>query len=200
MPFFQRIYVLITLILLFSFCLPTQQNKSVYNVLYKGKIIGQVNVEHMQQAESLAINVTSDIAMKMLFTIKVQTKEQSVYNSDTLTFSSSFRSVNGKEKLNRQIKYQNNLYKTITEGKAGTMNQAPINYNLLRLYIQEPVGITKVFSDNTQQFVPVKLQSEHTYSLEMPNGNSNTYHYENGICTKIDVESTWCDLQMQLVN
>src|SRR5690242_2387684 len=101
--------------------------------------------------------------MRMLASIKVSVSEQASYKQDKLTYSSVYRKVNGKEKINRQTKYCDNCYEIFTEGKKGSLSHTAIHYNLIKLYCKEPEGITQVYSDAYQQFLGIKAMGAHKY-------------------------------------
>jgi hypothetical protein len=59
---------------------------------------------------------------------------------------------------------------------------------MLQLYGNSPGTDIKVYSNHFQQLLDLKKVAENTYRLTLPDGNSNYYHYKNGICTQVDVE------------
>jgi hypothetical protein len=192
---------IIPVILFVLFAIPAiaQRQAHRYIVLYRGKNVGAMYLTQIQSGDELSLKVTSNIQMHMLMSIKVNVAEESSYKQDKLISSSVYREVNGKEKANRQTRYCNGCYEIITEGKRSVLNKTSIQYNLVRLYCREPIGFTQVYSDAFQQFLNLKALSAHKYRLELPDGNFNVYSYQNGICSKVEVHSTFYTIQMQLV-
>lgn len=176
--------------ILFAASAIAQQQQYHYNVLHKSDNIGRMSITQSQTGDELNVRVVSTVQMHMLMTIKVNVAEESFYKKDRLMQSSIYREVNGKQKANRQTNYSGDCYKLITEGKIGKLNKTFIGCNLAKLYCNEPVNTGEVYSDNFQQFFALKIVSEHTYRLDLPNGNYNIYYYKNGICNKVDVHNT----------
>jgi len=169
-----------------------------YNVLYKGNNIGNMYLTQVQTGDALSIKVASNIQMNMLINVRVHVAEEASYKEDKLIYSTVYRKVNGKEKANRQTKYCNGSYEIVTEGKKDTLNKTAINYNLVRLYCKEPFNIKEVYSDAFQQFLTIEALGDHKYKLALPDNNYNVYHYQNGICNRVDVHNTFYTVQMQL--
>lgn len=179
--------------------LSAQQQLSVYQVKYKGERVGTVNLLKEKQGEKLYYKMTSDIKARFIFSIRVKTSQESIFENGRLTYSTVSRNVNGNEKSLRETKSADNTYLLIKEGKSSTLTHKAITYNVMSLYYQEPVNISKVYSDNYQQFLSLKKIKPHTYKMELPDGNYNYYTYTNGVCTRVDVFSTMYNMEMHLV-
>lgn len=115
-----------------------------------------------------------------------------------LISSHVLRMVNGKQKANKITKACYGCYQVIDDGKVKSIEQRQINNNLTLMYLQEPVGLSQVYSDNFQQFVQVNQVSSHTYRINLPDGNYNFYTYTNGICSKVDIHHSLYNIQIQL--
>ena len=44
----------------------------------------------------------------------------------------------------------------------------------------------------------IKTISNHTYQIDLPEGGSNIYYYENGVCRKVDIRGALFNAQMIL--
>src|SRR3569833_1935450 len=93
------------------------------------------------------------------------------------------KTMNGKQKANKITKACNGCYQLTDDDQVKSIDQQQINNNLTLMYLQEPAGLSQVYSDNFQQFVQVKQVSSHTYRIYLPDGNYNFYTYTNGICS-----------------
>jgi hypothetical protein len=169
-----------------------------YNVLHGGKVVGHLDLYQKNSGDDVYLKMTSAVKMKFIFSINVDCNEESVFQHGRLISSQVLRKVNGKEKANRQTKAVANGYKTLAEGKAGQVNQASINNNLMLLYCHEPADNDKVYSDNFQQLLAVKKTAEHVYRIDLPDGNYNYYTYTNGICSKVDIHHSLYTIQIEL--
>jgi hypothetical protein len=73
-----------------------------------------------------------------------------------------------------------------------------IYYNMVCLYTQEPVSVNQVYSDKFQKFLPIQILGKQHYKIDFPDGNSNQYYYQNGICRRIESNNTLFPVVMEL--
>ncbi|HET7899277.1 MAG TPA: DUF6134 family protein, partial [Flavisolibacter sp.] len=83
---------------------------------------------------------------------------------------------------------------------ARQVKNCTVHYSTHCLYTTEPLQYARVFSDNYQQFLLIQKQGDHHYQIIFPEGNSNDYYYENGICKRIVVSSALFDAEFVLLN
>jgi len=75
----------------------------------------------------------------------------------------------------KKIKAKGNAYNGNKGSKTETLSNYPIRYNMLSVYITEPVNINQVYSDNFQKQVDIQKVAEHHYKIKFPDGNFNEY-------------------------
>ncbi|RYG05440.1 MAG: hypothetical protein EOO02_03820 [Chitinophagaceae bacterium] len=177
-------------------CAMAQNNTVMYDVIYKDEKIGSTRINTITGGDSLHCSIVTNISTRFIFSIKVKSVEESTYHSGKLVHSITNRNVNGNEKVNRTTVAGINNYSVHREGTKSIFKSDKINFNVMMLYLTEPVGITKIYSDNHQQFLRIANTGPHTYRLNMPDGNHNLYHYTNGVCTKVEVFSQLFDMQI----
>ncbi len=189
----------ITLALIFSTLFVVAQQRTVYQVKYKGEAVGTVNIDRETEGNRLYYKMHSDIKARFIFSIRVKTSQESVFHDGRLTYSTVSRVINGNEKSIRETRSLNNAYELVKEGKISTLPHKAITYNVMSLYFEEPVNTTSVYSDNYQRFLPIKKMKPHTYRMLLPDGNYNYYTYTNGVCSRVDVHSTMYTMEMHLI-
>ena len=175
-----------------------QEQTLNYNVMHGDKIVGQMKLQKTMNGDDTFLKVASDVKMRFVFSIQVDIREDSHYRNGMLMSSHVSRMVNGKQKANKITKACNGCYQLTDDDNVKQINQKQINNNLTLMYLQEPVGLSQVYSDNFQQFVQVKQVSSHTYRINLPDGNYNFYTYTNGICSKVDFHHSLYTIQIQL--
>ena len=77
------------------------------------------------------------------------------------------------------------------------LNNYPIRYNMLSLYAAEPTEINQVYSDSFEQFIAVRKTADHKYKIVLPDGNYNNYNYENGMLSRVEINSTFYSASIQ---
>src|SRR6266487_792364 len=86
-------------LLLFSFALHAQAKTREYNVRYKGNNVGNMQLYQNKTGENVYMKMVSNVQMNFIVNIKVNTEEESLFQSGKLIYSNVSRKVNGKEKL-----------------------------------------------------------------------------------------------------
>ena len=195
----QKLFLLLLSVFLFlsSF---SQQQSLHYAIHRNGKKVGDLNFQQTRNGNLTTYNIQSQVKLNMVIAIDVQAKEQSVYEDDVLQSSSVVRHVNGREKANKQIR-NNGKGLTVTEGGSQReLKNYVVKFSTHCLYSVEPVYFTNVFADNYQQFLPIVKLADHHYKVTFPDGNSNEYFYEKGICRKVKVKSQLFDAEFLLTS
>jgi len=187
--------ILCNLISLFS---SSQEKNSVYTIYRSGSAVGSINFSKSIAGNRTTLKLESEVKTRFIFTITANSKEETIYDNGIMTWSSIYRKTNGNEKANKKIKATGNSYTLYNGNKSEIQNNYPIRYNMLSLYATEPTEVSQVYSDSFEQFITIQKTADHKYKIELPDGNSNNYHYENGVLCKVDINSTFYSASIQL--
>lgn len=179
----------------FSFA---QQKALRYTIISKNDSVGNMQAVQKISGDDIVYNIISNVETKLLMAIKVNVQEEVHYHKEKLIVSSSKRMVNDKPKGNKQTKAVTEGYLLTDDGKESKLNQKSIGYDFARLYFKEPISINQVYSNYYQKMLPIKTVGSHTYQIDLPEGGSNTYYYENGVCEKVDIRGALFNAQMIL--
>ncbi len=176
----------------------SQDQRLLYSIERKGKKVGVLNVHQNKTGSTTTYHIESEVKVNVLVSVVVKAKEQSVYENDVLQSSSLVRHVNGKEKANKKIRNNGSGLTVVEEGKEQNLKNYRVKYSTHCLYATEPLAYTNVFSDNYKKFIPIVKLADGHYKLTFPDGNSNEYFYENGICSRVKVASRLFDAEFVL--
>ena len=185
----------------FLFAIPSfsQQQHLQYAINRNGKTVGNLSFEKSTAGTRTTYNIHSEVKVAVLLTVTVQAREQSVYDNDVLQSSSMVRHVNGRQKANKQIVNNGSGLTVSADGHRKELKNFRVKYNMHCLYSVEPIHFGNVFSDNYQQFIPIIKMADHHYRIAFPDGGSNEYFYENGVCKKVKVKSNLFDAEFVLL-
>ena len=174
-----------------------EPNKSlIYNIIKNEEIIGKIEIHLSTSGDSIIYDIESDVLAKFILKFKVVGKERYIYKKGTLVYSSLFRTLNDKVKTNHSILYHKGEYSLQTPEKISPLNFEAIKCNLIKLYVNEPIGITSVFCDNQQQMLKVEPIGKGIYRVEFSRGKYNIFYYENGRCVKVKAVSPLFDVTL----
>lgn len=178
----------------------SQEQRLSYTVQHNGKQVGSLNFRRVKAGTRTTYNIQSEVNVKMLLAVSVKAQEQSVYENEVLQSSSVLRHVNGRQKANKQIRNNGRGLTVSEDGRNHELKNYLVKYNSHCLYSTEPVHFTNVFADNYQCFLPIVKVTDHQYRVTFPDGNSNDYFYENGVCRRIKVKSRFFDAEFVLTS
>ena len=196
----MKAYDLTLLVVLLSTMtgLNAQQKKLEYNIKRNGDIVGAIHFSQGVAGNRTVLTMESEVNTRFIFNFKVKAKEEVIYDNGIMTWSSIFRKLNGNVKIDKKTKANGNAYTVYKGSKTETLNNYPIRYNMLSVYISEPVNITKAYSDNFQQQIDIQKIADHHYKIKFPDGNYNEYFYTNGVCSKIEIHHSMYSATIEL--
>jgi hypothetical protein len=175
-----------------------QQKKLEYNIKRNGDVVGNIHFIQGVAGNRTVLIMESEVNTRFIFNFKAKAKEEVIYDNGIMVWSSIFRKLNGNVKVDKKTKANGSAYTVYKGSKTETLNNYPIRYNMLSVYISEPVNITKVYSDNFQQQIDIQKIADHHYKIKFPDGNYNEYFYTNGVCSKIEIHHSMYSATIEL--
>jgi len=183
----NRLLFLFILLLLASLFAFPQHTRLEYSIKRKGSEIGTMSFSQYYSGSKTMFKVESEIKTRFIFIITAKALEEAVYENGIMIWSTIYQKMNGNERVNKKTKLNGKNY-IVTKGlESETINDYPICFNMVCLYIKEPLNSLKIYSDNFQQFLDIQKMGDHHYKIIFPDGNYNEYYYGNGLCSKVDV-------------
>ncbi len=176
----------------------SQEKKLEYQIKRNGDVVGNIRFKQNITGSRTTLLLESEVKTRFIFTFTARAKEETIFDNGIMTWSSIYRKMNGNVKADKKTKANGNSYTVYKGSKTETLNNYPIHYNMLSIYVLEPVNISKVYSDNFQQLVDIHKLAEHHYKIKFPDGNYNEYFYSNGICTKVQVHHSLYSATIEL--
>ena len=179
----------LSLIVLLSISTSTQaqQKKYEYTIKRNGDDVGTIHFTQGIAGTRTVLTMESEVNTRFIFNFKAKAKEEAIYDNGIMTWSSIYRKLNGKVKVDKKTKANGNTYTVYKGSKTETLDNYPIRYNMLSVYISEPVNVTQVYSDNFQEQINIQKIADHHYKIKFPDGNYSEYFYTNGICSKVEI-------------
>ena len=175
-----------------------QEKKLEYNIKRNGDVVGNIHFIQGIAGNRTVLTMESEVNTRFIFNFKAKAKEEVIYDNGIMTWSSIFRKLNGNVKVDKKTKANGNAYTVYKGSKTETLNNYPIRYNMLSVYIIEPVTITKVYSDNFQQQIDIQKIADHHYKIKFRDGKYNEYFYANGVCSKIEIHHSMYGATIEL--
>jgi len=179
--------ILLIAVLSIAFSAAAQEKKLQYNIKRNGDVVGNIHFIQTISGSRTTLKMESEVNTRFIFSFKAKAKEEAIYDNGIMTWSSIYRQMNGNVKADKKTKANGTAYTVFKGSKTETVANYPIRYNMLSVYIVEPLNVAQVYSDNFQKQVDIQKLAEHHYKIKFPDGNYNEYFYTNGICSKVVV-------------
>jgi hypothetical protein len=133
-----------------------KEKRLEYAIKRNGDVIGNIHFVHGIAGNRTVLTMESEVNTPLAFNFIAKTKEETIFDKGIMTWSSIFSKLNGNVKINKKTKSNGNTYTVYEENKTEMLDNYPIRYNMLSVYIIEPLNITKVYSDNFQQQIDIQ--------------------------------------------
>lgn len=198
--FFRAGILVIVSWFLWCVSLSAQEKKLSYNIKRGGSVIGNMQLYKKDSGAITSMRLESSVKTSMLVSIKIASREDALFENGILSYSYLYRKVNDDVKLRKtHRKYGNRYVVSQKTGKTDTVHIYPVRYNVLCLYFAEPVNLKELYSDNYQKMLQITKIGQHQYKIRLPDGNYQNYFYQDGVCHKIVVNSTFFTITMELI-
>ncbi len=187
MPPFRLTLILLLVILfaIISLKVISQTLHLNYTIQKGGDDIGWLRLEKNIAGNTTKLLLVSEIKTRIIFLITASAKDSSTFENQKMTYSCQLRKTNGSTKLFKQTRLVAEKYEVTEDGEKEHLPISFIGINLLSLYFHEPIGITTVYCDINKCFAPIVKTDDGGYKVKRPDGNSNTFYYSKGTCTKV---------------
>lgn len=174
----------------------TEFEKISFSIIKKEARIGFIDIEKTSFNYNTTYVVNSEVNAKVIINFNAIGREKSVYKADTLIYSSLYRKLNDKVKLNQCLYLNDGKYLLKINDKQEVLHFDVINRNLVTLFFFEPKGIFQVYSDKYNEMVKITPISKGKYKVVLPDNSTNIYHYEKGKCILIEVEGSFFKVKL----
>ena len=182
----------------FTVAVKAQEKNLSYTIKRSGNKVGAMNLKEVQSGSKISLDLESEVKASFIFSFKARGIEKAVFDNGILVYSSIYQKLNGSEKINKQTKLVGKNYVVTNKGTEENLDHTAIYYNMICLYTHEPVKTKRIYSDKFQKYLNIEKIADYHYKINFPDGNSNEYYYENGICTKIEVEHSFYHVVFEL--
>ncbi len=180
-------YFLVLNTLLFA-----QQKDIFFEVIFKDEKIGTLHAKEVLSGNKSVKNLNINTDATYLFvTVHVESEVTSTYENGILIEGTAFRDANrGSSNVHARVtKIGSRIYQRERNGLRDEIYNELITFCVIDLYFQEPVEVTKVFSNMYAQMLVLKKVSPGKYQLITPDDNDSFYSYKNGKLVTIEVNT-----------
>ena len=173
-----------------------KEERIAFEIINKDKPVGYIIVEKIINSDITTYIIKSEVETRFVIKFTAKGKEESVYRNDTLIYSSIYRKLNKKVKINQSIKLVDGMYSS-TKGKhKSNLNIGVINCNLVMLFFKEPQNVDKVYCDKLKKNLKILKIKTGVYKVNFPNKSYTIYHYNKGLLSHIEAVGSFYNVRM----
>ena len=169
----------------------SQNKKFIYKIIQGGDEVGFLTLAKKDSGLTTFLQMESEAKKRILFLITIYEKQSAVIEKGQVKYSSVYRKVNGSVKTNKCIHSTCCGYELCKNGEKEKTNLTSIQHNQLTLYYEEPINYSQIYSDQFETMLPIEKTTTNHYKIELPDGNTNYYTYQNGVLTNIKIKHTF---------
>ncbi len=172
--------------------------RHVYRIDWKGDSIGYLIAEQSESGSLTTFDLKSRTKFSFLLSFDMYTEYYSVYRDGFLLSASSENTVNDKRKSHSSIKYLEDIYHIQVDDE-GRKEKMVISESISTMYFRPPTD-GKIFSERFGEFCSIQKSAPQTFVLTKPDDRKNHYFYENGICTRVEVDLPLATIELHKIN
>ena len=171
---------LLCLAVVFSLSANAQTYLRNYEIESDDKVVGGITATKSTEGDYTEYNVTSEVAMRIIFQINVSYKAQAVYKNNILVSSSATIYLNGAIQNDVSCQRTGDHYTVVVDGHT-TRIYEDIEWSSAKLYFNKPKGARKVFSETDGDFKTIGETADGKFVQRDPqkDKNVNTYTYSS---------------------
>lgn len=168
--------VLVALSLIFCLSANAQIYLRNYEVSSSDKVVGGIEATRTPEGDYVRYDVTSEVAMRILFEVKVSYKVQAIYKNGVLVSSSATVYLNGSVQNDVNCERTGDHYTIVADGHT-TRIYEDIKWSSALLYFNKPKDTRKVFSETDGAFKDLSETADGKFKLKDPEKESNVNTY-----------------------
>lgn len=163
-----------------------QQRSLKFGVWRNQACIGYINIDQKIMDKQTSYQLKSEINFRLLMSFQIVSSEKAMFENGILKSSSVFRKINGNEKANKGLQFNNGVYRLTNGNNSRIVSMDSVYLNLISLYFNQPNNIKKIYLDNHQTVSDVIKLEDGKYKVPLSDGAYNIFYYQNGICKKVE--------------
>lgn len=167
-----------------------------FDIVKKSKVLGFIDLQKLNSNETTTYRIQSEVNTKFLIEFKASSKETYVYENDTLIYSSIYRTINDKIKVDQSLSYNKGNYLLKRKKGSQVLNTGVIKCNLILLFFEEPIDMHQVYCDKLNLNLKIQKIEPNRYKVTFPNKSYNIFNYENGKCNLIEAVGSFYKVKL----
>ncbi len=168
---------------------PLTAQKYVYDVVWKGDVVGVLHVVAQDSADCNIFSIDSEVNIWFFGNKNIVGMYRSVYQNGELARANTSNYRNGALKQCSSLNTSIDRFAYVDGKRSDEELPLPIVNSVASLYHVEPKGISGIFSERFGQLLSIHSPEPNTYIIKKPDGKHTHYYFEDGVCQKVVVDN-----------
>ncbi len=168
-----------------------------YEVHYNDEKVGTLTANKYLRKGKIQYVIKTDVKKRLIKMFHVVFYLNATFSNGILAKAEVKNTVNDNVWDHSKLKWQKDCYsvdKMDEEPYKLCKKQAP--YSTACLYFKAPTNHSQIFSESYSQYIPIKGNKADGYTLKLPSGNDNYYHYDSKGLKKAVINDTIIQLKL----
>lgn len=169
-----------------------------YRISWKGDSIGYITAQKIRQQSQESYHIVTEAKVSILFDFKMVTDFNTDFEGGSLKRAYTKSLLNDKNKHYSKVLRTSDGYEIETENGKSVLHGA-IKESIVTMYFKQPAP-GKIFSERYGEMCELTEIEKGKYKLKKPNGKTNYYYFENGVCTGGEINLSLATIIFEKIN
>ncbi|WP_250436042.1 DUF6134 family protein [Hanstruepera flava] len=161
-----------------------------FNIIHDGKSLGTLDASKTTNGDITIYESDTKIKYHLVVAIDIVYGYYVSFNDGNLREAKANITVKGNPKTNTKTIVTNTGYNFYSDNELQRhIPETSINHSIVQLLFEEPVGLSRIYSEEHGTFHTIKKIKDNTYVKTTSNGHKSTYHYKNGQLQRTDTDA-----------
>lgn len=164
----------------------SSSEKIMFSVIQKNKEVGEMVGQKSISADNVTYNCLTNATTRKIVNIDVSTEYQVKLREGKMQSAEAKIKVKGLSYAHQFTKY---CKKDCENSRNITITNQTILFTSAMLFFEEPVNVSRVYSELEDKFHALKNKGNHIYEKISLEGLVSRYHYRNGKLVKAEIDT-----------
>ncbi len=188
-------YLIFILASFITFPEATIEKNISFSVIQDNKKVGEIQGAKFIADEKIIYTCLTKATPKKLIKIKITSEYEVQMEAGKMREAEANVTVRGSTYAHNHIEYCEEDCKGKNDQKIHYIKK-PVTYTTTMLYFEEPIHITRVYSELDGSFHTIKNRGNHVYEKINPEGKKSVFFYQNGSLLKAELDMGVFELEI----
>lgn len=169
--------------------MPNADDTSLYfDIVHKNNVVGSLKATKTIDGPMVYYQSLTSIETRIIKEIEVDYMYDVTFENEILEMATVNISLNDRTHAKTRTERKEAHYQIVKNGETETALKDTIGYATILLYFEEPVNISRCYSEQAGKFNTIVSLGDHSYKKINSTGKENRYYYKEGVLEKAVID------------